>query len=949
MHLHLLGLANVLGVAHAVTIYGQTPLGVTVSGTQTAADSTATTLAAYNTKTLQAPALPDPKPANEFVIQLQNGGTPGVSIPQEGSFFGFSIEMSVTNQVLGKNASHIQVPFLNLMANLQKRAGGVKVRVGGNTQETATLVDSLADGRALEKDLLGVSNPTQTPPLLFTPEILYMMRNISSFVNVRWFLGIPFNDTAFPRLGIASVGSQILGDYLIGLQAGNEPDLYARHGHRPETYQPQDYVNELQGLLTAMSGDEFERARQMLIIPNLAFADWTPDDVWNTGVVDQMSNNLAYLAMEKYPADNCAAQFNTGGTPVNPQDIFPSYLDHTSGQRIVAPYLNSTSFAMQKNKKLLMFETNTGSCGGFPGVSDSFGAALWGLDYSMQMAFGNFSGAMFHIGGQNVFYNPFTSPPTNETLFHQWSIGPIYYSALVMAEALGPSNKSQIFDLNANSGDVHTPAYSIYEDGNPVRVMLFNYMTDPTGASDYTAQIAIGGSGIGQPNASPAQVKVKYLRAASVSQIGNITWAGQTFGDHFQSDGRLMGDEDIQTVACDQTTNLCSIKVPAPSVALVFLTDDAFAESQSGPFMTFSTTAFTKTINTASVDPTELATSNGRKANGRIGSTSPGSTSGGWAMKQSMPGVTLLVAIAGDESSQAAIDDNDTRIHYSTGWTLGGSSHEFNQTTHGTNIAGAAFSFSFNGTGIMVFGTIDADQGTGPPNSTYVLDGVLSSTFTAPKIQGVMYHVPFYESLDLPYGEHLLVGSCEDGGSQIFLDYLVFSSPIPQDLLSPLSNVTTATSTPTVAFNPAKPSISSQKSPPATSGTPSRIITGAVLGAVGLTMLVVVVVSYIRYRRRKSQPELQPEAVEIHPYLEGYDSSPLPPPSNTDSNPMKVVDRTSLSSIRKAPIEDSPTQVLPPAYVHEPSGLSLQARINRQSAKAGHIRAMNPDLNVSFA
>lgn len=45
------------------------------------------------------------------------------------------------------------------MANLQQRGGRVHVRVGGNTQETATLVDSTADGRILEKDVSGVSNP----------------------------------------------------------------------------------------------------------------------------------------------------------------------------------------------------------------------------------------------------------------------------------------------------------------------------------------------------------------------------------------------------------------------------------------------------------------------------------------------------------------------------------------------------------------------------------------------------------------------------------------------------------------------------------------------------------------------------------------------------------------------------------------------------------------------
>lgn len=105
-----------------------------------------------------------------------------------------------------------------------------------------------------------------------------------------------------------------------------------------------------------------------------------------------------------YPADNCFAQFGLG-TPEDPQQLFPNFLNHGAGRSIVAPYLNSTAFAQQKGKQLLMFETNTASCGGFPGISDSFGAALWALDYSMQMAHTNFSGALFHVGGQNVFYN----------------------------------------------------------------------------------------------------------------------------------------------------------------------------------------------------------------------------------------------------------------------------------------------------------------------------------------------------------------------------------------------------------------------------------------------------------------------------------------------------------------------------------------------------------------
>jgi hypothetical protein len=72
---------------------------------------------------------------------------------------------------------------------------------------------------------------------------------------------------------------------------------------------------------------------------------------------------------------------------------------------LVQPYQNSANLATAAGKPFIMFETNTASCGGFAGVSDSFGAALWAVDYGLQMAYMNFTHGLMHIGGQNVFYN----------------------------------------------------------------------------------------------------------------------------------------------------------------------------------------------------------------------------------------------------------------------------------------------------------------------------------------------------------------------------------------------------------------------------------------------------------------------------------------------------------------------------------------------------------------
>ncbi|KAJ7114786.1 hypothetical protein C8R44DRAFT_740153 [Mycena epipterygia] len=380
-----------------------------------------TGVAAYNPSALVPPPVPTPAILTTIPVQLQNSGTPNLGIKQKGSFLGFSIEMSVTNQLLGKNSSLIQVHFLNLLANIAQRAGSVMIRVGGNTQESAKLVDTLDNGRVLEK-------------------------------------------------------------------------------------------------------------------------------------------------------------------------IFDA------------------------------------SCSGFNGISD---AVLWGLDYALQMAHSNFSGAMFHLGGQNVFYNPFTSPPTNQSTFHQWSVGPLYYSALVMAEALGPSNNSQVVNLPIANLSEHTPVYGIYENGTPKRVAAINFVDDPSGANDVELKISISGSTL------PGSVKMKYLKAASV-----------TFGGNFASDGRPMDDEDIQAVPCDAGAQSCTVTVPAPGFALVFLTDDATTEDTGAPNITFATTARTKTHNTATVAPSVLATSNGNHMSANeLGGTSKPPPSA--ASRAQVPLVLATIGLGG--------------------------------------------------------------------------------------------------------------------------------------------------------------------------------------------------------------------------------------------------------------------------------------------------------------
>lgn len=94
---------------------------------------------------------------------------------------------------------------------------------------------------------------------------------------------------------------------------------------------------------------------------------------------------------------------------------------------------------------------------------------------------------------------------TNQSTYREWTVGPVFYSVVAVSEAFGRSGKSQIIDLQANGGNIYTPGYAIYDNGNLDKVALFNYITDPSGASKYTATISMPGGSV------PAQVSVKYV------------------------------------------------------------------------------------------------------------------------------------------------------------------------------------------------------------------------------------------------------------------------------------------------------------------------------------------------------------------------------------------------------------------------------------------------------
>lgn len=102
----------------AVTVYGQIPLAQTAT-----AGYPKVTLAAYDTTVLTPPPVPNPPPASAYTLNLQRNAAQvnGLSIPHVGgSFWGFSIEMSVVGQVCESLVCLCLIPDADIVVSGQK-------------------------------------------------------------------------------------------------------------------------------------------------------------------------------------------------------------------------------------------------------------------------------------------------------------------------------------------------------------------------------------------------------------------------------------------------------------------------------------------------------------------------------------------------------------------------------------------------------------------------------------------------------------------------------------------------------------------------------------------------------------------------------------------------------------------------------------------------------------
>jgi hypothetical protein len=214
----------------------------------------------------------------------------------------------------------------------------------------------------------------------------------------------------------AAYVANAVGANLLAFQIGNEPDGFGRWaGVRPADYDVSAYLTEWHRFHASI------RAR----VPGALFAgpDVSSATDWVASFAKAMPEGLVLLTHHYYAEGPAGA----------PHVSLPKLLRSSQQLRPLLERLAQYSRTYRLPYRIT--ETNSVYNEGQPGVSDTLGAALWGLELMFQVAGAGAAGVNFHGGVHNLRESDDKAYTPIARSGDRYRAKPLYYSMLMFAQA----------------------------------------------------------------------------------------------------------------------------------------------------------------------------------------------------------------------------------------------------------------------------------------------------------------------------------------------------------------------------------------------------------------------------------------------------------------------------------------------------------------------------------
>lgn len=453
-----------------------------------------------------------------------------VGRPIPAGFLGLSTEYRGIADYAGMEPSAVDPVFLRLVQNLAPHQRPV-LRIGGDSTDWTWW------------PVRGLRRPPGVRYAL-TGGWLRMVRSVAIALHARLILGVNLAADSRAVAGvearalIAGIGRRSID----ALELGNEPELYSsfpwyvthagRHiPARGPDWSFRRYLGDFERLAGALP-------HGLLAGPATGSLNWMPQ----LGQFLDAEPRVGLLTVHRYALKRCGASSNS---------TVGELWSNSAADGLASSVVHTVAIARSHGVPLRIDEVNSIACGGQFGVSNTFGAALWGLDLLFAIARTGADGVNFHTepGSFNELFSISRTGGGWEANVH-----PEYYGLLMFAQAAPPRarllrtlapahSRLRIWATRSPDGRVRVVVINKYMRGSRVVVLRIPWRT---------------GHGT-----------LESLRAPSPGATLGTTLGGQSFGAETPT-GLLAGPAATTTV--EPVAHDYTLTVPAASAAMLTLT-----------------------------------------------------------------------------------------------------------------------------------------------------------------------------------------------------------------------------------------------------------------------------------------------------------------------------------------------------------------------------------------
>ena len=445
---------------------------------------------------------------------------PGAPVPQR--FLGLSFEVAALGQ-LGQDA------YRGDLVRLLRSLGPGILRFGGITaDENVAWTDAYTPRPAWASSTIG---PAQM-------SALGVLARRSGW-QVLLTVGLAHYEPASAAREVAAAHGA-LGPYLAAVEIGNEPDAYGNHGFRELPWLAQGYQEQVSDYREAI---EALTPGVPIAGPDVsgsgAFGEW--------GDEEALAQKPVMLTGHHYPL-GCAQ------TPAPSIETLLSAAVRGAAANSLSTYLKVAGLY---GIPMRIDETNTVSCGGVEGISDTFASALWATGYITQAMAAGAAGVNLQGNPTNCAgYTPLCAPDPAAATEGALSAEPEWYALLLTKSLIGER------PLPTTISAVGSPNLVAAAFSGPRRSLKFALADDePPGTAPLALRLEVGP---GIPwGAQVDTAQVQRLTAPAASATGGVQLAGSGVA----SDGSW--HEPAQTESVTASSGVVSLELAPDSAALI--------------------------------------------------------------------------------------------------------------------------------------------------------------------------------------------------------------------------------------------------------------------------------------------------------------------------------------------------------------------------------------------